>query len=96
MNFIEQFESTGIQLELKYCERCGGLFLRPSTSEHAYCGNCEARWVKLIDPQSARARFSRERKVRSSGSAHARNKKSRHHIVISELRGCSLSEVLPC
>ena len=29
-----------IQLELKYCERCGGLWLRLRGSDHAYCATC--------------------------------------------------------
>jgi hypothetical protein len=26
--------------ELKYCERCGGLWLRPQGGEAVYCGRC--------------------------------------------------------
>jgi len=37
---MEGFESGFIQLELKYCERCGALWLRPSDSELAFCGKC--------------------------------------------------------
>jgi len=29
-----------IELELKYCERCGGLWLRICGSERVYCGAC--------------------------------------------------------
>jgi hypothetical protein len=29
-----------IELELKYCERCGGLWLRVCGSERVYCGAC--------------------------------------------------------
>ena len=29
-----------IQLELKYCERCGGLWMRECGSEDRYCGSC--------------------------------------------------------
>lgn len=32
-----------IQLELKYCERCGGLWLRVKDSEEVYCYNCGPR-----------------------------------------------------
>jgi hypothetical protein len=37
---MEGFESGFIQLELKYCERCGGLWLRPRDSELVFCGRC--------------------------------------------------------
>lgn len=42
MNFISSMESAQVQLELKYCERCGGLFLRPEATEVVYCGGCTA------------------------------------------------------
>jgi len=32
-----------IQVELKYCERCGGLWLRPARADGVYCGNCRVR-----------------------------------------------------
>lgn len=28
------------QLELKYCERCGGLWLRERGSQEVYCASC--------------------------------------------------------
>lgn len=28
------------KLELKYCERCGGLWIRPQGGEEVYCGKC--------------------------------------------------------
>jgi len=37
---MEPFESGAIQLELKYCERCGGLWLRPKGSELVFCVSC--------------------------------------------------------
>jgi hypothetical protein len=32
--------TASIQLELKYCERCGGLWLRPHANEGVYCRAC--------------------------------------------------------
>lgn len=29
-----------IKVELKYCEACGGLWLRPAGSLHPYCEHC--------------------------------------------------------
>ncbi len=42
MNFISRLESAQVQVELKYCERCGGLFLRPQAGEVVYCSRCTA------------------------------------------------------
>jgi len=36
-----------ILLELKYCERCGGLWLRPRGSEGVLCTTCAARAKEL-------------------------------------------------
>jgi hypothetical protein len=36
-----------ILLELKYCERCGGLWLRTRGSEDVLCGSCAARGTEL-------------------------------------------------
>ena len=41
------------QLELKYCERCGGLWLRPKGEEEVYCPGCA--------PKMAEVRVSRRR-----------------------------------
>lgn len=35
------------KLELKYCERCGGLWLRPRDSEAVYCATCEELIAEL-------------------------------------------------
>jgi Zn-finger nucleic acid-binding protein len=29
-----------VQMELKYCERCGGLWLRPTDSDLIFCAAC--------------------------------------------------------
>jgi len=42
---IEQLEI--VQLELKYCERCGGLWLRLRGSGNAYCGSCAEQMESL-------------------------------------------------
>jgi len=39
----------GIYLELKYCERCGGIFLRLQRSVIDCCRACQTRWSTLID-----------------------------------------------
>jgi hypothetical protein len=37
---MEGFEDGCIQLELKYCERCGALWLRPKGSDLVFCASC--------------------------------------------------------
>ena len=32
-----------VELELKYCERCAGLWVRPVGSDGSYCARCEAQ-----------------------------------------------------
>ncbi len=40
---IMELEEAGVlQLELKYCERCGGLWLRVRGIQNAYCSSCTA------------------------------------------------------
>ena len=37
---MEKIDNNAIQMELKYCERCGGLWLRIRGSEIVYCPPC--------------------------------------------------------
>jgi len=49
-----------VQFELKYCERCGGLWLRPTGGGQVYCVAC-ARQMAQLPPASKepeRARMS--------------------------------------
>ena len=39
--------STYPKLELKYCERCGGLWLRPLGGEEVYCARCQEAIAEL-------------------------------------------------
>jgi Zn-finger nucleic acid-binding protein len=36
-----------IQLELKYCERCGGLWLRPLGADQVYCPPCIPKMMEF-------------------------------------------------
>lgn len=42
------------QLELKYCERCGGLWLRPKGSEVVFCVSCVPKMAELPAPRVSR------------------------------------------
>ena len=37
------------KLELKYCERCGGLWLRPQGADAVYCASC-AEAINQLPP----------------------------------------------
>jgi Zn-finger nucleic acid-binding protein len=39
-------------LELKYCERCGGLWLRPVGGEQIYCRICARAMAELPPPST--------------------------------------------
>jgi Zn-finger nucleic acid-binding protein len=43
-------EQERVTLELKICERCGGLWLRPSVSRWIYCGGCKKKISELPKP----------------------------------------------
>jgi hypothetical protein len=49
MRFPSRMEGSDIQVELKYCERCGGLWLRPQGSAGVYCSGCRACLSELSD-----------------------------------------------
>jgi len=60
-----------IQLELKYCERCGGLWMRECGSENRYCGSCALQIAEYPTPRrrGPKPGLSRNRKyeVNSDG-----------------------------
>jgi hypothetical protein len=47
-----------LQFELKYCERCGGLWLRPVGGGQIYCGACWREMAQLppasTEPETAK------------------------------------------
>jgi hypothetical protein len=43
-----------VRMELKYCERCGGLLVRPVESEVTYCAACAAKMAELPRPRASR------------------------------------------
>ena len=47
-----------LQFELKYCERCGGLWLRPAGGGQIYCVDCGRQMAQLPpisrEPEKAR------------------------------------------
>lgn len=67
MNFIGRMEGQEMQVELKYCERCGGLWLRPQRTEGVYCASCQARLAARPTPEAAPTRKARRRSARPGG-----------------------------
>src|SRR5271169_2384066 len=59
-----RMEDHQIQVELKYCERCGGLWLRPQGAGGVYCATCRARLAAMPDPGEPSPGKARRRKAR--------------------------------
>ncbi len=51
----------GLRLELKYCEACGGLQVRPVGSGQVYCLRCETRQADEQIPLAQPPRRARRR-----------------------------------
>jgi hypothetical protein len=43
-----------LRFELKYCERCGGLWLRPAGGGQTYCVGCARQMGELPPPSEER------------------------------------------
>jgi hypothetical protein len=56
MNFLHTFETRDVtvSVELKYCERCGGLWLRERGREVVYCGGCRVQIAALLRGRQGR------------------------------------------
>jgi hypothetical protein len=54
-----------LQFELKYCERCGGLWLRPMGGGQLYCVGC---WLEMKKLPKASRREKRPGRSQRSGS----------------------------
>jgi hypothetical protein len=48
---MELMEIEIVELELKYCERCGTLWLRPTGSSQVYCGSCAPKMAENVLPE---------------------------------------------
>ena len=73
MNFIESAKGSEVRFELKYCERCGGLFLRRPAETRVYCAGCTVHLAQQMNteelPGKESLRKSRaRRKTRKTGT----------------------------
>jgi hypothetical protein len=66
---MEDLENAGVQLELKYCERCGGLWLRPVGSDLIFCSACAKAMAGIapVWPRGAAIAITRARKEARGG-----------------------------
>jgi len=54
-----------VPVELKYCERCGGLWVRERGAEEVYCEKCQVQEAELPAPKRKVGRVgAREAEVR--------------------------------
>jgi len=66
MNVIDVTVEEAIQLDLKYCERCGGLWLRRKGTNGVYCAACKEHFEALPNRGAAPPRKARRRKSRAA------------------------------
>lgn len=95
MNFISKIESAEVQVELKYCERCGGLFLRLQAAEVVYCSSCTARLAAQPDFAAALSPASprRARNPRMVKGPKLRDQELQGAAQIEYLQGLAALEV---
>jgi len=63
MKIISGNASGDLSLELKYCERCGGLWLRPAGESRVYCAPC-TREVEEMPPTPRESQVLKGRQAR--------------------------------
>ena len=69
---MELQDGNSIQMELKYCERCGALWLRLTCSELIFCPPCSvvlaglARDPRFREPRSASSPAKFERTINNA------------------------------
>ncbi len=85
MNFIDDVEGERVLVELKYCERCGGLWLRPQKTDGVYCAACHACLAAMPDPGQAP-----HRKARRRARARKTDDRGAH---VEHLQGVAATEV---
>lgn len=64
MNFITSDKAGDVALELKYCERCGGLWLRAAGKDGIHCRKCTIRIAELLVGRSITVAQQRKRPAR--------------------------------
>jgi uncharacterized Zn finger protein (UPF0148 family) len=86
MNCISGTIEQEIQLDLKYCERCGGLWLRRKGDNGVYCAGCYAHFAALPTRGETPPRKPRRRKSRTA-SKTAQAEMQEHSAPIEHIEG---------
>jgi hypothetical protein len=95
MEFIGSLQGQETHVELKYCERCGGLWLRAQGADGVYCAHCQVRLAAMPDPTNPppSLRKTRRRKDRGPFGVDVRKEKLRGAALIDSLQGVAAMEV---
>jgi uncharacterized Zn finger protein (UPF0148 family) len=97
MNLINEDEVGRELVELKYCERCGGLFLRECSAGAVYCPGCTTRlttedWMAVTFPGDRR----RLRPARLPKGPKADEGALQATAIIESMRAVATAEARPC
>jgi len=92
MDFIGTMEGSEIQVELKYCERCGGLWLRPQGTTGVYCASCRVCLAAMPNPGEAPPRKTRSRRKARVPGKHVQREDLRSPARIEYLQGVAAVE----
>lgn len=93
MNFISRIEGEEIQVELKYCERCGGLWLRRQGAEGVYCAGCRLRLAAMPNAEEAPVPKARRRRKARLQGRKATREGTQNQVRIEYLEGAAAREV---
>jgi len=86
-------DDAGTQVELKYCERCGGLWLRQQGAGGVYCASCRARLAAMPNPGEAPPRKARRRRKGRVEKTDLQSEDLQRQGRITYLEGVSAMEV---
>jgi hypothetical protein len=89
VNFTDEVEACGVHVELKYCERCGGLWLRSRGTAGVHCRACCKRLAAIRDGGGPLPAKTARRRRRKGGAVRGRAKALR----IERLQGIAAMEV---
>jgi hypothetical protein len=94
MNFTDTLENNAGNVELKYCERCGGLFLRTPGAGTVYCGGCASRMADV--DSSGPASLRPQRRNRGTRLTNGPETKLQGSGRIECLQGVATQEAWSC